>query len=192
MPADRIPPDAYPLKVSLEIRYLFKDGGVRVEFCFTNEEKELDAHVSFGVHPGFAVTSVEGCRVLFPAGTYVRHFAPGNFLNGETEEIAFEGGEMPFAKSTLPDSYLLGLEKVPDRTFTVEDPASGRRVKLDFSEVPFLTIWSDMNPFVCVEPCWGLPDSNPPVAFEQKVGIQRIPPGESLCQGFDLSPEFIS
>jgi len=191
VPVDRIPPEAYPLKVSLEIRYLLRDGGARVEFSFTNEEKELDAHVSFGVHPGFAVTSVESCRVLFPAGTYIRYFAPGNFLDGKTEEIPFAGGEMPFAKATLPDSYLLSLEKVSEKIFVVEDPASGRRVRLDFSEVPYLTVWSDMNPFICVEPCWGLPDSNPPLPFEEKVGIQHIAPGGTLTQGFHVAPDFL-
>ncbi len=46
--------------------------------------------------------------------------------------------EMPFDAEKLPDSYLLGLEGVPDKVFTLEDFESGRRVVLDFSEVPFL------------------------------------------------------
>lgn len=192
VPAAKVPPDAYPLRVSLELSYALSQGGVRVEFAFTNEESELDAHLSFGLHPGFAVSSIPSCRLLLPAGTYVRHFAPGNFLNGETEEIVFAGGEMPFSKDKLPDSYLLGLEGVPDRVFTLEDSDSGHRVVLDFSEVPFLTLWSDMSPFFCVEPCWGLPDSNPPTAFENKPGIQVIPPGGSLKRGFTIQPSYLT
>lgn len=191
-PADRVPPEAYPLKVALELSYTLSAGGVRVEFAFTNEEPELDAHVSFGLHPGFAVTSPPTARLALPAGKYVRHFAPGNFLNGETEEIDFAGGDMPFPAEKLPDSYLLGLEGVPEKIFTLEDFESGRRVLLDFSEVPFLTLWSDMGPFFCVEPCWGLPDSNPPVPFEQKVGIQRIAAGATLRRGFSIKPDFLS
>jgi len=45
--------------------------------------------------------------------------------------------------------------------------------------------------FVCVEPCWGLPDSNPPVAFEDKIGIQVIAPGETFRRGFTIEPEFL-
>jgi len=192
VPADRIPAGAYPLRVSLELSYTLSAEGVRVEFLFHNGEPELEAHVSFGIHPGFAVTSPQTCRVLFPAGTYLRYWAPGNFLDGKVEEISFAGGEMPFAREKLPDSYLLGLERLPSRIFTLEDAGLGQRVVLDFSEVPFLTIWSDMNPFICLEPCWGLPDSNPPKPFEQKVGIQTIAAGTSLRRGFLINPGFLS
>jgi galactose mutarotase-like enzyme len=192
VPASRIPPEAYPLRVSLELAYRLENGGVRVEFAFTNEEPERDAHLSFGLHPGFAVTSPLTCRLLLPAGKYVRHFAPGNFLDGKTEEIVFPGGDMPFDREKLLDSYLLGLEGAPEKIFTLEDFESGRRVVLDFSEVPFLTLWSDMSPFFCVEPCWGLPDSNPPVPFEQKVGIQVVPAGQTLTRGFGIHPGFLS
>jgi galactose mutarotase-like enzyme len=191
VPASRVPPDAYPLKVSLSLSYALSSEGLRVEFLFTNEEAERDAHVSFGLHPGFAVSSLNDCKVLLPPGTYVRYFAPGNFLDGRTEKIEFAGGEMPFAKAKLPDSYLLGVEGVSKRIVVLEDPNLGRRIGFDFSEVPFLTLWSDSRTFICIEPCWGLPDSNPPKPFEEKIGIQRIGPGESLRRGFAISPEFL-
>lgn len=189
--ADRVPPEAYPLKVSLELSYRLTKTGVRVEFLFRNEESENDAHVSFGIHPGFAVTSPRTCRVIFPAGTYRRYFAPGNFLDGKTEDLVLAAGPMPFDREKLPDSYLLGLDGVAERVFAVEDPETGLRVVLDFSEVPFLTLWSDMNSFLCLEPCWGLPDSNPPAPFERKVGIQVIAPGASLRRGFEIQPGFL-
>ena len=191
VPASRVPPDAYPLKVSLSLSYALLSDGLRIEFLFTNEEAELDAHVSFGLHPGFAVSSLDDCKVLLPPGTYVRYFAPGNFLDGRTEKIEFVGGEMPFAKAKLPDSYLVGLEGVSKRIIVLEDPNLGRRIGFDFSEVPFVTLWADNPTFICIEPCWGLPDSNPPRQFEEKIGIQRIAPGESLRRGFFISPEFL-
>jgi len=186
---DEVPADAYPLRVGLELSYRIVGEAVRVEFAFTNEEAALSAHVSFGLHPGFAISSMSEARVIFPPGRYVRFFAPGNFLNGETETLEFGGGEMPYAKSELGGSYLLGLDGVPDRTFAVE--SNGARVSLDFSEVPFATIWSEGDDFVCVEPCWGLPDSNPPVPFEEKIGIQVIAPGETIRRGFTIRPEFL-
>jgi galactose mutarotase-like enzyme len=191
VPASRVPPDAYPLTVSLALSYALSAEGLRVEFLFTNEEVELDAHVSFGLHPGFAVSSLDDCKVLLPAGTYLRYLAPGNFLDGRTEEIQFAGGEMPFAKAQLPDSYLIGLERLSQRTIVLEDSTFGRRIRFDFSEVPFMTLWADNPAFICIEPCWGLPDSNPPKRFEEKIGIQRIAPGESLRRGFSISPEFL-
>jgi galactose mutarotase-like enzyme len=191
VPADRVPPEAYPLKVSFELTYRLTTEGLRIEFAFTNHEPELEAHVSFGLHPGFGVTSVEESRLILPAGNYIRHMAPGNFLSGELQTVSHPGGESPFPKAELPGSYILGLAEVPNREFLLEDPASGRRVRLDFSEVPYLTLWSDMHPFVCVEPCWGLPDTNPPTAFEDKPGIQIIPAGETLRRSVGLNPEFL-
>lgn len=190
--ADRVPPDAYPLNVSFELTYTLENGRLTVSFAFKNEEPELDAHVSFGLHPGFAVQSVAGARLLMPAGTYHRYYAPGNFLDGRVEDLIFAGGEMPFDKQKLPDSYLLGLDSLTDRTFVLEDRAGGRRVELDFSEVPYLTLWSDLNPFLCVEPCWGLPDSTPQRPFDQKIGIQVIPPGQTLRKHFSITPSLFS
>jgi galactose mutarotase-like enzyme len=191
VPASRVPSDAYPLKVSLELSYLLTEDGLRVEFLFTNEEPELDAHVSFGLHPGFAVSSLRDCKMLLPQGTYVRYHAPGNFLDGREEKIGFGGGEMPFDKAKLPDSYLLGLDGVPRKIFVLEDGNLGRRLTFDCSEVPFLTLWSDRDTYICVEPCWGLPDSNPPKPFEQKIGIQKISAGGSLRRGFGIGLSFL-
>jgi len=191
VPVSRIPPDAYPLKVSLELSYALSEDGLRVEFLLTNEEPELDAHVSFGLHPGFAVSSVSDCKVLLPEGTYVRYHAPGNFLDGREEEIRFRGGEIPFDKAKLADSYLLGLEGVSRRVLVLEDEHLGNRIMFDFSEVPFLTLWTDMETYICIEPCWGLPDSSPPKPFEQKIGIQTIPSGAALRRGLGISPDFL-
>ena len=189
--ADQVPAEAYPLKVSLTLSYRFLESGVRIEFEFSNEEAELDAHVSFGIHPGFALTSVAQARVILPPGEYVRYLAPGNFLSGETEAKEFPGGDFPYPKSDLPGSFILGIDGVPDKTMRVEDPARGTAISLDFAEVPYVTFWSDGDNFLCVEPCWGLPDSNPPVAFERKAGIQVIAPGGTLKRGFSIHPSFL-
>jgi len=192
VPADRVPSEAYPLRVALELSYRLVEDALRIEFCFTNEEPELSAHVSFGLHPGFAVASLDDALLLLPAGRYRRYFAPGNFLNGKTELIDVTEPGLPFAKSALPDSFLLGFDDVPDRTIVLESPARRSRVTFDFAEVPFVTLWSDSDRFVCVEPCWGLPDSNPPVPFEEKIGIQMIPPGGVLRRSLGLRPEILA
>ncbi|MEI8311849.1 MAG: hypothetical protein WCH98_13960 [Verrucomicrobiota bacterium] len=190
--ADRVPPDAYPLKVALTLSYRLTGSGVRVEFEFANEETALDAHVSFGLHPGFAVGSVGEARLICPAGKYVRHMAPGNFLDGVTEINNFSAGGFPYPKADLPGSFILGIEGLENRTFRLEDPQRGTAVALDFSEVPYVTFWSDSDNFICIEPCWGLPDSNPPVAFEKKAGIQVIPPGSTLKRGFSIQPSLLT
>jgi len=187
---DRIPPDAYPLRVGLELTYSLAGGRLTVTFRFLNGEAN-PAHLGFGLHPGFAVSSLDTFRLHLPAGDYVRYFAPDNFLDGRTEVIPFAGGEMPFDRQKLEGSYLLGLENIAQREFVLEDPPSGRVVRLDFSGVPYMTLWSNAPTFICIEPCWGLPDSCPQLPFEQKVGIQTVPAGGELSASFSITPDFL-
>ena len=93
---------------------------------------------------------------------------------------------MPFAKADLPGSFLLDLAGVPQHVFKLVDAAGGRQVELECPEAPFLTLWSDGHDFVCLEPCWGLPDMAKQTPFEQKPGIQEIPALGTLDQGFSI------
>jgi galactose mutarotase-like enzyme len=178
----------YPLKVSLDLTYRIEGSRISIFFKFRNDEPELTAHVGFGLHPGFASTSFDSFRFQMPAGLYRRHFSPENYLSGETEDIQFEGGEMPFAREKLQGSYILELVDVPDRVFTYTDQLSGRTVVIDLTGVPYLTLWSDGGPFLCVEPCWGLTDHHEQRAFEKKEGIQEIPAGQELVASFNFEP----
>jgi galactose mutarotase-like enzyme len=181
----------YPLKVSLDLTYRVEGSRLTIAFKFKNDEPELTAHVGFGLHPGFAATSFDSFRFEMPASLYRRHFSPENYLSGETEDIRFAGGEMPFAKDKLPGSYILELVDVPERKFIFSDPTSGRTVVIDLTAVPYLTLWSDGGPFLCVEPCWGLTDHHEQRAFEAKEGIQEIPAGEELVASFSFEPRLI-
>ncbi len=184
--------DEYPLKVSVSLTYRIDANKVGTLFEFRNDEPELDAHVSFGLHPGFAATSFEAFHLQMPRGVYRRHFSPGNFLSGETRDIEFAGGEMPFSRTELPGSIILELLDVPRRQFSYVDPPSGRWVTLDLTDVPYVTLWSDGGPFLCIEPCWGLTDHYEQRAFENKEGIQTIAPGDVLGASFSMTPELAS
>ena len=186
---ERVPKDQYPLRVAMGLEYRMEQGTLKVTFRFKNEETDRKAHVSFGLHPGFAVSSIDTMSVRLPPGHYRRYMAPNNFLNGEIRDFEFSGGPMPFPKEELPGSFLVGLAGVPNRQIVLED--TGRRVNLDFSEVPFFTLWSDLSGFVAIEPCWGLPDSCPPMPFDQKIGIETLEKGGQLVRSFSLRPEIV-
>ncbi len=157
-----------------------------MRFRFESREPETSTHVSFGLHPGFAVGSLAEARVLLPPGHYRRHLAPGNFLSGETVNIDHPGGPMPFDKARLPDSFLLELVDVKEPVFVVDDVEGGRRMELDAAQAPYLTLWSDGHDFICVEPCWGLPDAHEQVPFEEKEGMQEIALGGTLEREFTI------
>jgi galactose mutarotase-like enzyme len=182
----------YPLRVGVDLTYKIDTNKVSVLFEFRNHEPELTAHVAFGLHPGFAATSFDSFRLQMPRGCYRRYFSPGNFLSGETRDIDFPGGEMPFSKNELPGSVILELLDVPRREFSYVDPPSGRWVTIDLSGVPYLTLWSDCGPLLCVEPCWGLTDHHNQRAFEDKKGIQSIPPQGELRASLSMTPQLAS
>jgi galactose mutarotase-like enzyme len=185
-------PVEYPLRVSLDLTYKIELNMLSVLFQFQNHEPELAAHVAFGLHPGFDATSFESFRLQMPRGCYRRYFSPDNFLSGQTRDIEFAGGEMPFPRTELPGSIILELVDVPRPRFSYVDPPSGRWVILELRDVPYLTLWSDGGPFLCVEPCWGLTDHHEQRAFEDKQGIQTISPHAELRAFFSMTPQLAS
>jgi galactose mutarotase-like enzyme len=189
----QIEPHEYPLKVELTLIYGLGLAGdqpeLTVTFEFSNHEPELSAHLSFGLHPGFAVQSLADARVILPKGTYTRYLAPGNFLSGETVTIEHPGGPLEIDKAKLPDSLLLAPAQPLEEPCAVEDRAGHRRIELDYHDAPYITIWSDGHDFICVEPCWGLPDHQEQRPFEQKEGIQEIPPGGKLSRTIAIRPQ---
>jgi galactose mutarotase-like enzyme len=180
--SDQIQPSEYPRKVSMRLNYTLTDDCLDVVFVFQNEEADRPAHVSFGLHPGFSVSSLENARVILPTGSYRRYLAPGNFLSGETRMFESPGGPMSFKPFELPDSFLLEAVDVEDHVVRLLDFSSGREVQIDLSEVPFFTLWSDLRPFICIEPCWGLPDHQNQEPFEKKLGMQVIPAKGTLTR----------
>jgi galactose mutarotase-like enzyme len=183
---EQISPREYPRKVSFEIHYSLQTDTVEVTFVFRNEETNRSAHVSFGLHPGFAVSSVESARIILPRGTYRRYLAPDNFLKGETREMTSDGGTLPIKPFELPGSFLMEAVDVEGEIAKLQDYQRQRQVEIDLSEAPYFTIWSDLEPLVCIEPCWGLPDHQEQRPFEQKLGIQVIPAGQTLTKRFSM------
>jgi galactose mutarotase-like enzyme len=185
-PAGQILPTEYPRKVSFRIDYTLHRDMLEVTFNFQNEEKERPSHVSFGLHPGFAISSFEQARVILPRGTYRRHLAPDNFLSGETVEFESDGATMPIKPFELPGSFLLETLEADSYVLKLLDYGWNRQIELDFADAPYFTIWSDLNPFICIEPCWGLPDHQEQRPFEKKLGIQAIPPLEKFTRRFSM------
>lgn len=185
-PMDILPRE-YPFYVGLRLTYrMEKQGHLRVRFEFYNDEPVSSAHVSFGLHPGFAVENMEDFKLLLPNGSYLRHLAPDNLLSGETESFQIEDHRLPWDREKLPDSFILEFQDTEDKVVHLVDSAGGRTVDVDLSEAPYFTLWSDLHPFLCIEPCWGLPDAHDQVPFEQKAGINEIAAGETFTREFSM------
>lgn len=189
-PAD-FSPSEYPLNVSLNLCYAVTDDRLEVTFRFRNDEPLLAAHVGFGLHPGFAAESFESFELEMPAGVYRRFLSPTNYLSGETETLSFSGGPMPFPRAKLPGSFILERLSGEQGHCIFRDRKSHREVQVDLGNAPYFTLWSDGGPFLCVEPCWGLTDHHQQRAFEDKAGIQVIPPAGELSARCAVSPRIV-
>jgi len=91
----------------------------------------------------------------------------------------------------LESSFLLEPRRVESRLITLQDPINGHRVTLDLGSAPYLTIWSSGSGYMCVEPCWGLPDHHEQRPFEQKLGIQEISAKGILKASCAIEPAFL-
>jgi galactose mutarotase-like enzyme len=182
LPSDQIEKSEYPRKVDFSLDYRLTDDSLEIRFSFANLEAGRPAHLSFGLHPGFAVSAVENARVLLPKGEYRRHIAPENFLSGQTVDFTSGGGPMSFKPFELPGSFLIEPLDWDESIVRLHDYGSNHEIEIDLAEAPFFTIWSDLHPFICVEPCWGLPDHHQQEAFEKKIGIQVVPPQATLSR----------
>ena len=130
---------------------------------------------------------MESCEVLLPAGSHVRHPAPGNFLSWETERIDLPGGPMPFAKGDLEGSCSVEFGATESRVLRLVGAACGRPVEVDMSVAPYFTLWSKLpDDFIRSEPRGGLPDQHERRPFEEKLAIQEIPPEGELRKSFAI------
>ncbi len=181
----------YPLQVGLTLSYQLRGDVLLTTFEFENHERDESAHLEFGLHPGFGASSFESFELQMPAGRYRRYFSPNNYLSGETKDFDFAGGAMPFRREDLPGSFILEFLEVPNRTFVFRDASSQRELELNMDEAPYVTLWSDGGAFLCIEPCWGLTDREDQRPFEEKDGIQVIPPGQRLRASFQMTPRIL-
>ena len=97
-----------------------------------------------------------------------------------------DGGTLPIKPFELSGSFLMEPVDVDGEIAKLQDYQRQRQVELDLSEAPYFTLWSDLGPLVCIEPCWGLPDHQQQRPFEQKLGIQTIPAGQTLTKRFSM------
>jgi galactose mutarotase-like enzyme len=186
----------YPRKVDVELTYRLRHQELEVEFVFHNREHHHPAHLQFGLHPGFQVSSnLEPGEVelIAPSGNYLRHVAAENFLTGEVQSFNHNGGPLEFERAKLEDSYLFETRHIAEneRHFTLRDKAWRREVIIDCKSAPYLTLWANHPGFLCVEPCWGLPDHQEQRPFPEKEGIQLIEPGGKLKAGCSIRPRFL-
>lgn len=170
----------YPFTFRLDVTYALDGARLTMRATVANEGADT-MPASFGFHPAFRWPLVpdvarEDHEVRFekPEPEPIRRLAGG--LLGGPEPTPVVGDRLTLADALFERDALI-FDRLRSRQLTY-GPFAGRRLQLDFPEMPHLGIWSKPGAgFVCLEPWHGTAS---PSGFDgelvKKPGIVAIPP----------------
>ena len=123
VPVSRVPPRRLSAQGFSGVELSIVGGWPTRGIFFTNEEPELDAHVSFGLHPGFAVSSVKTCRCSFPRALMCGIMHRGIFSTGARRQSLSAAARCPLIRRSCRIPTCL-VWSGSERVFVLEDAAS--------------------------------------------------------------------
>ena len=173
----------YPFDFQLDLTFTLQGKILTVRFEIVNPGS-MPLHYCFGWHPGFRTPVIAGkgkkggCRLVFPEGK-IRKYRNNEHcrLTGETEIIDV-GGPLEWTEQELEATLMYEIDDPALRTVTLEDPASGVSIRVDFPEMPHLGFWSEPgDEFICIEPWQGMDDHEDQEPFDEKAGVVMLAPG---------------
>ena len=185
----------YPFDFQLDLIYTLEDNILSVTFEISNPGS-IPLHYCFGWHPGFRTPVIPGvgkkgeCRLVFPAGK-IRKYQNNEHcrLTGETSMIDV-GGPLEWTEEELEATLMYEIDDPVLRTVTLEDPASGVSIRVDFPEMPHLGFWSEPgDEFICIEPWQGMDDREDQEPFDEKVGVVMLVPGGKDMRTIKVTPQ---
>lgn len=189
--------ESYPYYFNLYAKYELSGKSLITTFVVENVGPE-NMPFSVGGHPGFNCPLIEG-------EDYTDYYI--EFAEKETcsvPELVTETGLINITNRTpfFADENRLNLkhelfhkdaiqfDEIESRSVKYVSEKSGKGVKVDFPDMPFLCLWSTANdgPFVCIEPWTGIStcDDESDV-FEEKRNTQIVRPGENKKYSFMIS-----
>lgn len=169
----------YPFSFRLDVTYALDGACLTMRAAIANEGADT-MPASFGFHPAFRWPLAPGVaredhdvRFEKPEPAPIRRLAGG--LLGGAEPTPVVGNRLALADGLFERDALI-FDRLHSRRLTYGPPA-GRRLQLDFPEMPHLGIWSKLGAgFVCLEPWHGFAS---PSDFDgelaEKPGIVAIP-----------------
>lgn len=120
-------------------------------------------------------------------------FVLGSWCGGDgaaQESCQLETSPYPYIQNgriKLEDGLFGGghiLTGVTSQWVALVEGTSGRQIRVNTAGFPYLVLWqspSPVEPFVCIEPWFGLPDwDGTSHEWERKLGLVRLEPGNSF------------
>lgn len=168
-----------PYNFTFKINFEIKDNQIEQVYEVINQDNDL---MYFGVacHTGFAAT----------AKSYVEHGKNDRlteiirkdmlYLNGEEVAYNKENG----ITKVDPQYYGEGariLNNFDEKVLTLVNPELSSKVKIEFYDFDYITLWSISETFMCMMPWCALPDCDDTNhIFEEKKGNHSLKSGEKF------------
>ncbi|MCC8023727.1 MAG: aldose 1-epimerase family protein [Clostridium sp.] len=186
----------FPYRFTLTISYRLSGKTIEVRYTVVNED-EKDMPFFIGGHPGF-------CCPLLPDesfGEYQIEFEKEENLSvpeavtktgliniGNRKPLLNREKVLPLKHSLFYEDALI-LDELMSRKVRLCHKSSKRGVEIEFSDFPYLILWSTENdgPFVAIEPWSGLSTcEDEDDVFEHKRNVQIVRPGEMKQLAFTI------
>ena len=188
----------YPYAFRLNMTYALTDAASLTQTFRVENTGDVPLPFSVGGHPAFNVPAPgadgerwEDYELAFAAPwTYASPtIAPGGLLTYETLNPIVEASDrMPLTRDAFRFDTIM-LEHVPEQAVELRGTKSGRGVRLDFADFPYLGVWAgDGAPFVALEPWTGHATlASEDDVFEHKRGITILDPGAVDERSFTIT-----
>lgn len=176
----------YPWKFALETVHRLEGKALHTTYQVTNlDDKAMPFQI--GYHFAFAYPFTEGadtgsCQLRFQqAEDFTEITTDGGFVSGRRPR--FTGQQVIALDDHLFDVDSICFTSLKSQWAQIEEPATGRALRVTFDRFPQVLIWSKPGPmrFLCIEPWHGLPEkTDGGHDLFQRPCIQVLQPGETF------------
>lgn len=184
----------FPFRFTLKIGYYLRGKAIDVRYTVINEdEKAMPFFI--GGHPGFRCPLLPGeefedYQIEFEKEerlTVPEAVTATGLINMGNRRMLLDGEKVLPLTHSLFYQDALTLDELKSRKVRLCHKSHGRGVELEFSDFPYLILWSTANdgPFVALEPWTGLStcDDEDDV-FEHKRNVLSVGARERMELGF--------
>lgn len=191
--------EAYPYHFRLNMTYAIA-GEATLEQTFTvTNTGDADMPFSVGGHPAFNVPapgaegeSFEDYVIEFerPWTCEAPTIAEGGLLTFDTSTCPVDDASaLPITHELFANDAIM-LTDVPGGALSLRGTKSGRGVRVEFADFPYIGVWSALGdaPFVALEPWTGHATlTSEDDVLEHKRGITILAPGETRSYTFSMT-----
>lgn len=188
--------DQFPFRFTLKIGYYLRENAIEVRYTVVNEDEKAMPFF-LGGHPGFRCPLLPDedftdYQIKFEQDEDLavpEAMTETGLLNTHKRCPLLKGERVLPLHHSLFYQDALTLDTIKSRKVRLCHKTNNRGVEIEFSDFPYLILWSSANdgPFVAMEPWTGLStcDDEDDV-FEHKRNVQMVAPKGQKELGFTI------